>query len=148
MSTPATRTPRTPPVRLLDLDPRWIDFGGRVGLGVFYRCIVNHCGGYLVTLFANPLDKGPPFEGDSWKLLDELLAANYVGDGPDGLRHLVRGCGAFRWRRVEGKTFDTLTLHPSVNAHECGHLWLKDGRFGTEGVHYDPDRRAAARRGG
>lgn len=115
-------------VRLIDLDPHWIDLGERRGLGILYRCMVGHCNGYNAPLFANPLDGGPPFAGDSWALLDELLQTDLIGYGPDGLRRLVRGCGDCRWTR-KGETFEALSMTPSVNAHECGHLTLTDGVF-------------------
>lgn len=123
---------------LTELDPCWIDIRSRRRLGLLWRCYTGHCGGLNATLFSNPLDGLPAFEGDSWRLLDELLKTEGLIDyGPDGLRQLVRGCGLNRWTRVDGEgkpkvgtdTFASLTLVPSVNAYECGHFEIKEGKI-------------------
>lgn len=115
-------------MRLTDLEPKWIDLGDRHGLGILWRCQTGHCQGHNATLFANPLDGGPPFDGDTWRLLDELLKVpGLIGyEDESNLRKLVRGCGMFRWQRT-GDTFDTLSLTPSVNAHDCGHFFITAG---------------------
>lgn len=117
--------------RLTDFDPQWIDLGDRRGLGFICRCTTGHCDGYNVVLLANPLDGGPPFAGDSWALLDELLELpGFVGYDGKGLRRLVRGCGAYRWQRdPKTSTFEDLSLTPSVNAHECGHFTVTNGAW-------------------
>lgn len=119
--------------RLTDFDPKWIDLGDRKGLGFLFRCVTGHCDGYNAVLFANPIDGGPAFAGDSWALLDELLKVEgligYQGDGK-GLRHLVRGCGSFRWTRTgepPATTFEAISLTPSVDCHECGHFTVTNG---------------------
>lgn len=104
--------------RLTDFDPKWIDLPGRKGLGFTYRCTTGHCKGYNVVLFANPIDGGPAFEGDSWALIDAIA--------PEEHRPLYRGCGSCRWQRT-GDTFDTLSLTPSINAYECGHFTVTNG---------------------
>ena len=127
-------------MKLIDFDPRWIDIPDRHGIGFLWRCVTGHCDGYNATLFVNPLDGGPAFLGDSWSLLEELLKMDGLIDyGPDGLRRLVRGCGANRWSRLDsaGKlivgagnpvtTFENLTTSPSINAYECGHFTVVNG---------------------
>jgi hypothetical protein len=113
-------------MKLTDLDPSWIDHGGRRGIGVRFRCMVpGHCSGYLWILFANPLDGGPAWEGESFKLIlekrdEEGQYEKYKYDRP---------CGTCRWRRT-GDNFATMSMSPSVNAHCCGHLTLTNGVFG------------------
>jgi hypothetical protein len=105
--------------RLVDFAPEWIDIGDRHGLGLMMDCGARHCDGRNAVLFANPLDGGPPFEGDTGALMDAL-------DWDFDERRFNRGCGPVRWNRC-GDTFDTLSLTPSVNAHECGHFTITNG---------------------
>lgn len=113
-------------VRLLDLKPRWIDWENRRGLGVEFGCMVGSHNGWpceerLMVLFANPLDGGEPWPGESRTLILKLITK-------EELRHRIVGCGPCRWKRT-GETFETLTLRPSVNAYSCGHLTLTEGIF-------------------
>lgn len=110
-------------IRLLDLHPAWVDHGDRRGLGVEFDCMVCHCRGRLMILFANPLDGGPAWEGNGFALLYDRLPEDQK-DGPI----LNRSCGPHRWTR-EGDAFETLTMRPSVDAYECGHLTLTAGGF-------------------
>ncbi len=112
--------------RLTDFDPRWIDLGDRKGLGFTMCCAgagPQHgptCGHRIPVLFANPLDGGPPYEGNSYDLQEAL------GDGEHS--PLYRGCGKFRWKRDPlTMTFADLSLTPSVNSHECGHFTITAG---------------------
>jgi hypothetical protein len=112
--------------KLTDFDPRWVDLGDRRGLGFLFRCTTGHCQDLNIVLFANPLDSGPALEGNTWPVFEKLEAAGLIGDD----RRLHRGCGLFRWNREpDTTTFEDLTLTPSVDAHECGHFVLSNGRW-------------------
>lgn len=93
-------------VRLVDIGPRWINYGDRKGVGISFECMARHCGGRIRVLFANPLDGG-----QAW---------------PDDEQH---GGGPYRWHR-SGETFETLSMTPSVDADVCGHMTLTNGVFG------------------
>jgi len=108
--------------RLSDFAVRWIDTPDRKGLGVIIRCVTGHCQGWNIVLFANPLDGGPAATETTWDDQRQLVG---VEIGTPECRSL-RGCGATRWQRG-GETLDTLTLHPSVHMHECGHYWVQGG---------------------
>jgi hypothetical protein len=105
-------------IRLVDLNPAWIDQEGRKGLGVAYDCILKHCKLRIWTLFANPLDGGPAYVGNSRALILDLK-------GDEDAWNII-GCGDFRWTR-KGDTFETLSMTPSVDAYEHGHKTLTDG---------------------
>lgn len=114
--------------KLVDLHPQWIDLPElkRHGLGVAFDCMVGLHHGKPCTirnwiLFANPLDGGPPWPGESRGLIVLL--------NPEGTDGEISGCGTSRWQRT-GETFDTLSMTPSVNAHTCGHYTLTKGVFG------------------
>lgn len=116
-------------VRLVDLHPEWIDYEGRHGLGVAFDCMVGShpyqgqdvpCTIRNWILFANPLDGGQPWPGDSRTL---IVAARGEDD-----QHEFAGCGTCRWQRT-GDTFETLSMTPSVDAGACGHKTLSDGVF-------------------
>ena len=108
-------------VRLVTLDPKWIDHGDRCGLGISFNCMTSHCKGRQWILFKNPLDGGPAYEGTCTKLMAEMIA-DEEWTGRD------RGCGTIRWQR-DGESFESLSLSPSVNAHDCGHHTLTNGVF-------------------
>jgi len=112
-------------IRLIDLSPAWIDYQDRHGLGVAYNCILSHCDWRLWTLFKNPLDGGPAWPGNSRSLILEVFPGERSQKWPG---YKIVGCGTCRWER-SGETFETLTLSPSVNAHECGHKTLTNGIF-------------------
>ncbi len=112
--------------RLIDFSPKWIDLDGRKGLGFLFRCTTGHCDGLNTVLFANPLDGGPPCDLDTWPLRDALIAAGLI-DEVDGNKRMHRGCGKFRWWRTGCNTFEAMSLTPSVNCHECGHLTITNG---------------------
>jgi hypothetical protein len=115
--------------RLIDLNPQWINHQDRKGLGILFDCMSgNHCGPdhnkpcqvRSLVLFANPLDGGAPWYGDSSVLIDEIF--------PENEGFWIAGCGTARWMR-SGETLDTLSMSPSVNAGRCGHYTLTDGVF-------------------
>jgi len=110
--------------RLIDFDPQWIDTADRKGLGLKLKCPAGHCDGWLWVLFANPLDGGPAWEGDCFALMFDFYEAtrDEQRDGP--VRD--RPCGKARWNRT-GDVFETLSLSPSVNAHQCGHFTVTNG---------------------
>lgn len=112
-------------MRLVDLDPSWIDHGDRRGIGVRFRCMTGHCKGYLWILFANPIDGGPAYEGESFRL---ILDIRDQSDEQDEKYKYDRPCGKCRWQRI-GEGFATMSMAPSVDAHECGHLTLTNGVF-------------------
>jgi hypothetical protein len=112
-------------MRLIDLDPSWIDYGSRRGIGVRFRCMVpGHCSGYLWILFANPVDGGPPHSGACWNLIIEARDA----DGQFDKYKYDRPCDKCRWQRT-GEDFASMSMSPSVDAHCCGHLTLTNGVF-------------------
>ncbi len=110
-------------MRLADFDPQWIDHGDRKGIGVSFRCLTGHCTGRLWIMFANPLDGGPAYEGNCFAL---MLQKQETGE--PGITAGSRPCGPCRWKRI-GDTFETLTMTPSVDAHQCGHKTLTNGVF-------------------
>ncbi len=112
--------------RLIEFDPKWIDHAGRRGLGLDMRAplqpnVENESDRpvRLWVLFANPLDGGPAFPGNSRALILELVPI--LED-----RCFIMGSGTTRWHR-RGETFDTLSLSPSVNAYEHGHFTISNG---------------------
>jgi hypothetical protein len=118
---------------LIDLNPAWIDHGARRGLGIAFDCMVGDHHGKKCPirnwiLFANPLDGGPPFEGNSRMLMMQKGQADSLGlvDGKEIFD--ISGCGESRWTRT-GDTFETLSMSPSVNAFSCGHFTLTAGVF-------------------
>jgi len=115
-------------VKLTDLKPEWVNVDDRKGLGVIYGCLVGShhdgkpCPIRNVTLFANPLDGGPPWPGNSRSLILKLFGEEE--------RYNIRGCGECRWNRNEKTTtFEDLTLTPSCDNHQCGHMTLTNGVF-------------------
>ncbi len=112
--------------RLSDFDPAWIDdpATGRTGIGVSFRCVMGHCSGRMWCLFSNPLDGGNAHEGDCFSLMFEHYERTNDGQRQGPIHD--RGCGQVRWQR-SGETFETLSLTPSVDAHQCGHFVLKEG---------------------
>ena len=110
--------------RLIDFDPKWIDTKDRKGLGLKMKCEQKHCDGYLWILFANPLDGGPAYDKDCFDLMYDFY--EFTKDPQiEGPVH-DRPCGKVRWTRT-GEIFDTLSLLPSVNAHQCGHFTITNG---------------------
>jgi hypothetical protein len=108
-------------VKLADLHPQFVDHANRRGIGLICDCLIGHCSGKLLILFENPLDGGAPWSGGSREIILALF--------PDReTRPEVVGSGDCRWKRI-GETFETLSLSPSVNAHECGHMSLSNGIF-------------------
>lgn len=97
-----------PVKKLVDLHPKWINASGRHGVGVSFdhpRPSPGGAGGVRV-LFANPLDGGDP-----------LPNAASTPSNNDGVR----------WLRT-GETFETLSLHPSIDEGKPGwHGWVRNG---------------------
>jgi hypothetical protein len=116
-------------MKLTTLNPSWIDHGDRKGIGIAFDCMVGShqfqgksvpCTIRNWILFANPLDGGPAWPGDSRSLIVAIF--------PDGTDGQVAGCGTCRWNR-SGDTFESLSMTPSVNANACGHMTLTSGEF-------------------
>lgn len=92
-------------MRLTDLNPKlWSAGAGRQGIGIHFDCPGPCCAGKpekytLLIPFENPIDGGPP--------------------DPDFKNH---------WKRT-GESFETMTLHPSVDASHKGHWhgWVTNG---------------------
>lgn len=105
--------------RLVDYDPICIEIDGRRGLGFTMLCPGHDKAHRIVVLFANPLDGGLPYVGNSFDLAEAL---------ENDPRHqpIYRGCGTFRWKRA-GDSFDSMSISPSINAHDCGHFTVTDG---------------------
>lgn len=100
---------RTPPRRLVDLDPKWTGVYGhrdRNGLGLHFRCpcLANDCawGGTVAVDLANPLDGGPPIPFRGVERQPTL------------------------WMR-QGETFEVLTLSPSLHLVGHWHGWIRNG---------------------
>src|SRR4051812_34561507 len=91
-----TKAEGTDMPKLTDFEPRWIDIGDRRGLGFLFRCTTGHCQELNIVLFANPIDGGPPLEGNTFPVHDQLRKAGIIKDG----ERLYRGCGLFRWQRA------------------------------------------------
>jgi len=93
---------RTPPKRLVDLNPTWFGIHGQEseGAGIIFDCPCQSesCawGGKIAVSFSNPI-KGPA------STVDRCL-----------------------WTR-SGEDFATLTLSPSIHAVGHWHGWLKNG---------------------
>lgn len=97
---------RTPPRRLVDLNPRWGGYYGypdREGAALTFDCpcASSTCewGGSIFVAIANPIDGGPP-----------------IPENPPRPQ----------WTRT-GDTFETLALSPSIHAVGHWHGWVKDG---------------------
>ena len=94
---------KTPPTRLVDLNPTWFGIHGKdtEGAGVIFDCPCQSesCawGGKLAISFRNPL------RGKAYASAEEHL-----------------------WQRT-GETFETLTLSPSIHAVGHWHGWLRNG---------------------
>lgn len=96
---------RTPPRRLVDLNPRWGSgtFHGveRRGIALNFDCPCQsptcEWGGTMSVAIENPIDGGAREGG--WKTY---------------------------WQRT-GDTFETLTLSPSIHAVGHWHGWLRNG---------------------
>lgn len=85
-------------MRLVDCDPKWIDFGERRGVGIRFLLPAGPWRSTGVRLlFANPLDGGPP-----------LTATEAASTG------IRCDNGGNRWERY-GDDFTTLTISPSIN---------------------------------
>lgn len=99
---------RTPPRKLIDLNPLWVGVHGepRKGVSVAFQCpcLDPKCewGGQIVVDLENPLDGG---ERMSWR---GVPAKTY-------------------WQRT-GDTFETLTLSPSIHCVGHWHGWVRDGQ--------------------
>jgi hypothetical protein len=101
-------------MKLTDLEPRWFDVPG-LGTdkdGVTFLCPCQKCGGKGVRLaaqFANPVGGGV---GVAMTQKEKIYHVHTLGtfDVPPG----------FLWQRT-GETFETLSLHPSIDASPAGH---------------------------
>ncbi len=119
-------------IKLISLNPRWIDFKDRKGLGITMDCMAGHCAGRLWILFDNPLDGGPAYEDNCVQLMMDIFETEDPEQYDGAIKD--RPCGKVRWVR-SGETFETLTLKgrpgrpPSIDAHECGHLTLTNGEL-------------------
>lgn len=123
--------------KLTDFAPQWIDHAGRRGLGLFMTSPVNPKW-RLCVLFANPLDGGPAWLGESRDLLAVMFPVQTEPGKPDAKGRWdgdvdaegrwLMACGSFRWQRT-GDTFESLSLSPSVDAHNMGHFTITNGQW-------------------
>ena len=90
-------------MKLIDLEPHWhVDKEGREGQGISFLC--PHCLKQRLGVdFENPIDGGTP------------IPSRVIKNGKGEVDFVT-----FHWKR-EGETFETLTLHPSVDASKQGH---------------------------
>lgn len=106
-------------MRVTDLNPRWFAEVGRHGQGITFDC--PHCVGKpdgqrvrLAVAFAPTLDGGAPIALGKF---ESLLKA--ICDPGEDWPHDKVPPGVI-WQRT-GDTFETLTIHPSVDASASGH---------------------------
>lgn len=93
-------------MRLLELDPKWINHKGRSGVGIRFND--PKYSGVVRVLFSNPIDGGPALPDD-----EEIPSNN----------------GGARWTRT-GTNFDVLTIHPSINGEPgLSHFTVTDGKI-------------------
>lgn len=92
-------------MRLVDLEPEWLRWQGREGVGIRFWCpCCADC--VLAVLFQNPLDGGAPVPAGSF-----ILGEN------DGRR----------WTR-SGTSFEDLSLTPSIHATSHWHGFITGGQ--------------------
>lgn len=105
------------PVALKDLDPQWLKYAGRVGIGLAFTC--PKCHDHAIgVLFENPLDGCPPVPR---------------GSPPNGIEHepgpIYRAAYAAlrspHWKRT-GDAIERLTLTPSIDVR-CWHGFVTGG---------------------
>lgn len=76
----------------------------------------------LLSNFHAQVDRLQPAMGQS-----RTLPLGLFPEEKDG-REWVMGCGACRWNR-SGDTFESLSLTPSVDAHDAGHFTITNGAW-------------------
>jgi hypothetical protein len=110
-------------MKLADLRPTWIALAGRDGQGIVFDCPC--CVGTpralrLAVAFANPLDGREPIG-----LNPAVLRPVLWPTGTEGAAVVPPGT---HWQRT-GADFDSMTLHPSVDASPAGHWhgWVNCG---------------------
>ena len=82
------------PLKLTDLNPRWVGLPGPIYDGVSFDC--PHCRVQrLAITFSPPIDPNG--------LWPRIVQPTYAGINV--------------WRRRSGDTFDTLTINPSINVN-------------------------------
>jgi hypothetical protein len=106
-------------MRLSELNPRWFAEPWRHGQGVTFECPC--CRRIrLAVAFKNPIDGGPPvphFETTGEDFSRAYAAIWNEREGTIGVDIVPPG---YHWNR-SGETFETLSLHPSVDASRSGH---------------------------
>jgi hypothetical protein len=116
-------------LRLLDLEPRWLDHAGH-HVAIMFRC--PHCRGIWLTCFfkaARELPEIPPdfpIEELRWSsgarlLFYEALIDLGHPDPAQGAYHDVVSCEKSKaWKR-DSDNFATMTVSPSIDAGASGH---------------------------
>jgi len=94
-------------VRLLDLEPRWIEADGR-RLGFVFRCPTKPI--WWQSCFIEHVERR-----DQWRLLEETTGGSqYQACNPDA-RWVIAG-------GIQDAVFETLTVSPSLDG-SAGGLW-------------------------
>ena len=90
-------------VKLTELNPRWMGYGGegvtqdgkpvprREGVGLAYTCPCGKCATERYVGFANPLDGGPPVSRVAWQRTGDTFDTLTLT--PSILHTLPQGCG-------------------------------------------------------
>ena len=116
-------------MRLVDLQPRWLEYDGR-RVAVFFRC--PHCRLIWLTCFFESVGSFPTltddYEIEGFRgsravrrlFYDALLAVGHP-DPVEGAYHDVVSCRpTCAWTR-SGDDFETLSVQPSIDASASGH---------------------------
>lgn len=93
-------------MRLLDLAPRWIPWGGNPRAILVFQC--PHCRNTLLTCIAGPMSTSDQF--DAWD------AAGLDSDRGN----IVPSKPTAPWT-IQGDDFATLSITPSLDASTSGH---------------------------
>ena len=123
-------------MRLLDLNPRWWARGdGRRGMGLTFDCPGACCAARLPTTTPGAAEAPKKIEDHPHRRRLGVAFANPIDGGAsdslvphhDGAGHVIYS-SAPEWTRT-GDTFETLSLHPSVDASAAGHWhgFITDG---------------------
>lgn len=120
-------------MRLLDLEPRWLNHAGK-NIAILFQCPHCHVAGkrqwltcFFVPAGSIPKAQWDSADGDYYDAGDRILFANaFVEMGMDRkaaqtAAHQVVGCKpSIAWTR-QGHDFATISITPSLDASGAGH---------------------------